>query len=74
MSLFKISAGRYNVGHIDLLIRILIGIAMMALADLSWIGSWGWIGLLPALTGVFRYCPLYALLGFNTYRSAPYVG
>jgi hypothetical protein len=30
------------------------------------IGLWGWIGIVPLATGIFRFCPLYALLGIKT--------
>ena len=34
---------------------------------LGYVGSnWAWIGLLPLLTGLFRFCPAYKLIGANT--------
>ncbi|WP_082784118.1 YgaP family membrane protein [Polynucleobacter sinensis] len=73
MSLSKMHAQRYNVGHLDRLLRILVGIDLMGLADMHWIDFWGWVGVIPLLTGILRYCPLYALLHINTYRDAGYV-
>lgn len=66
MSLLNSPEWKYNVGYIDRLFRILIGITLMSLADLSLIGLWGWLGLIPFLTGIFRFCPLYSLLGIDT--------
>jgi len=55
-----------NVGGIDRILRIVAGIVLIALAATSTVGAWGWIGVVPLLTGLFRTCPLYSLLGFNT--------
>jgi hypothetical protein len=30
------------------------------------VGWWGWLGIIPLLTGVVRFCPLYSLVGLNT--------
>ena len=30
------------------------------------IGAWGWLGVIPLLAGLFRYCPLYSLLGISS--------
>lgn len=55
-----------NVGAIDRVIRIVLGIALIALAATGTIGLWGWIGVLPLATGLIGWCPPYALLGINT--------
>ncbi|BDX18165.1 MAG: hypothetical protein CMK85_11065 [Pseudomonadales bacterium] len=55
-----------NVGTIDRVLRILAGVVLIALTLTGTIGLWGWIGLVPLATGVFRFCPLYPLLGINT--------
>jgi len=55
-----------NVGGIDKVLRIVVGIALIALAALGMIGAWGWIGVVPLLTGLFGVCPAYSLLGMNT--------
>lgn len=57
---------KINLGTIDRAARILIGLALIALALSGVIGLWGWIGLLPLATGVFRFCPAYSLFGINT--------
>jgi hypothetical protein len=54
-----------NVGSIDRIIRILAGIALIAWALMGG-PLWAWIGVLPLATGLFRFCPAYALLGANT--------
>lgn len=55
-----------NVGLIDRVIRIVIGLVFIALAYFGIIGSWGYIGLLPLLTGLLKWCPLYSILGIQT--------
>lgn len=55
-----------NVGGIDKILRIVVGIVLIGLAALGIVGAWGWIGVVPLLTGLFGWCPLYPLLGINT--------
>jgi len=55
-----------NVGTIDRVIRILVGIALIVLAYLGTIGLWGYIGVVPLATGLLRVCPAYSILGMNT--------
>jgi len=55
-----------NVGGIDRVLRIVAGIVLIALAATGVIGAWGWIGVVPLVTGLFRFCPFYPILGMNT--------
>jgi len=55
-----------NVGTIDRLVRILAGAGLIALAATGTIGVWGYVGVIPLLTGLLRTCPAYSLLGINT--------
>ena len=55
-----------NVGIVDRAVRILIGIAPIAAAATGTVGAWGYIGILPLLTGLLRVCPAYSLIGMNT--------
>jgi len=57
---------RLNVGNADRLIRVLLGIALIALAGTGVIGPWGYLGVVPLLTGLSALCPLYSLLGIAT--------
>ena len=59
-----------NVGIVDRTLRIVAGLILIALA-LGLFGSayqtvWGWIGIVPLVTGLVSWCPLYAVLGMNT--------
>ncbi len=55
-----------NVGGIDRVLRIVAGIVLIALTLMNVIGLWGWIGVVPLVTGLFRFCPAYSLFGMNT--------
>ena len=55
-----------NVGTIDRTLRIVAGLVLIALAATGTVGWWGWLGIVPLLTGLFRICPAYSLLGVNT--------
>ena len=57
---------RLNVGNLDRLVRLLLGLLLVGLAATSVTGAWGYIGIVLMLTGVAAYCPLYALVGFST--------
>lgn len=55
-----------NVGGIDRVLRIVLGIVLIGLAATGTVGWWGWLGVLPLVTGLFSTCPLYSVLGLNT--------
>ncbi len=60
---------KINVGGIDRILRIAVGIVLIALALMGTIGAWGWIGIVPLATGLLKTCPLYSILGINTCPS-----
>ena len=55
-----------NVGGLDRIVRIVLGLVLMGLAATGTVGWWGWLGVVPLATGVLGWCPPYAMLGFNT--------
>jgi hypothetical protein len=55
-----------NVGGIDKIIRIVLGLALIVATLMGALPVWGWIGIVPLATGLMGWCPPYALLGFNT--------
>ena len=55
-----------NVGNVDRAIRIALGLALIAATLMGWIGAWGWLGVIPIATGVFRFCPAYLPFGLNS--------
>lgn len=58
-----------NIGDADRVARIVVGLALIALAATGTVGAWGWIGVVPLLTAVVRFCPAYTLLGFKTCKE-----
>jgi hypothetical protein len=55
-----------NAGMIDRVLRVVVGLVLVALAATGKVGVWGWIGVVPLLTGAVGYCPAYGMLGLNT--------
>ena len=55
-----------NVGGIDRGLRILVGLVLIALVFVGPKTNWGWLGVVPLLTGLIGWCPPYAIFGFNT--------
>lgn len=55
-----------NVGGIDRILRIVLGLALIALTLTGTIGVWGWIGVVPLATAALGFCPLYTVLGFSS--------
>lgn len=57
---------KLNVGGVDRILRIVAGLVLIALAATGTVGVWGWIGVVPLVTGIFKFCPAYAIFGMNT--------
>ena len=57
---------KVNVGSVDRAVRIVAGAVLIGLAATDTIGLWGYIGIVPLATDLFRFCPAYGLLGLNT--------
>ncbi len=55
-----------NVGGIDRIVRIVVGIVLIGLAATGQIGVWGWLGVVVLATGVFSRCAAYKLFGFSS--------
>ena len=55
-----------NVGGIDRILRVVVGLVLIGLAATDNIGVGGYIGVVPLLTGLFRYCPAYSIFGCKT--------
>lgn len=55
-----------NVGSIDRALRIVLGLVLIGLAATGVVGWWGWIGIVPLVTGLWRFCPVYSLLGISS--------
>jgi len=57
---------KLNVGGVDRIVRILIGLVLIGLTLTGTIGVWGWLGVVPLATGAIGWCPPYAIFGINT--------
>ena len=55
-----------NEGTVDRVLRIAAGLALIGMAVMGVVGPWGYIGVVPLLTGAIGMCPLYTVLGINT--------
>jgi hypothetical protein len=62
---------RTNVGPADRVIRVVLGVALLLLAVIGPKIPWGYVGILPLLTGLFGSCPLYSLTGLSTCPVRP---
>ncbi len=58
-----------NMGGIDRILRLVVGIVLIALAATGTVGLWGYIGVVPVLTAALGWCPLYVPLGIKTCKT-----
>ena len=58
-----------NVGGFERWARIFIGIGIISFAFIGPKSYWAWLGLIPLVTGLIRYCPLSDILGFDSCRN-----
>jgi hypothetical protein len=59
-----------NVGSLDKLVRVVVGIALIAMVFVGPQTAWGWIGVIPLATAAVSWCPLYTALGIKTCPTA----
>lgn len=55
-----------NIGQTDKILRILVGVGLLSLAFMGPKTAFGYVGLIPLLTGLVGFCPLYKVLNLNT--------
>ncbi len=55
-----------NVGPFDRYVRVVLGILLLAFTVAGPQTAWGYVGLIPLITGVLGFCPIYALFKFST--------
>ncbi|MBU0581073.1 MAG: DUF2892 domain-containing protein [Candidatus Margulisbacteria bacterium] len=57
-----------NEGNLDRVIRVILGVVIIGVG--SYYQSWlGFIGLIPLITGLIGYCPLYSIFGIKTCKK-----
>jgi hypothetical protein len=60
-----------NEARSDRALRVGIGVLLLSLVFVGPQTAWGWLGLVPLLTGIVGFCPLYRVLGIDTCRLTP---
>jgi len=55
-----------NVGNLDRVLRVIVGVILIALVFVGPKTPWGWIGVVPLVTGLLKTCPAYSLLGVSS--------
>ncbi|MGB8366009.1 MAG: DUF2892 domain-containing protein [Rhizomicrobium sp.] len=58
-----------NVGTVDRILRIVVGLALIAATVIGKLPVWGWIGVAPLITGVVGWCPAYLPFGIKTCKT-----
>ncbi|MGE5234060.1 MAG: DUF2892 domain-containing protein [Acidobacteriota bacterium] len=56
---------------VERVVRVLVGLVLLSLVFVGPKTPWGWIGILPLVTGLTGLCPLYTLLGISTCSRKP---
>ncbi|MDZ7829719.1 MAG: DUF2892 domain-containing protein [Halofilum sp. (in: g-proteobacteria)] len=60
-----------NVGTADRIIRVVVGLGLLAMTVIGPQTLWGLIGLIPLISGAVGFCPAYRLLGLSTCSAKP---
>lgn len=55
-----------NEHPVERMARVALGLVLVGLAIMGTVGAWGYIGMVPILTGAAGTCPLYSVLGIST--------
>ena len=58
-----------NVGGVDRVLRVVVGIGLLSLVFVGPQTAWGWIGAVPLLTGLLGFCPAYLPFGIKTCKT-----
>jgi hypothetical protein len=61
-----------NEHRVERVLRVVLGLGLLALVFVGPQTPWGWVGIVPLLTGAAGSCPLYTLLGFSTAKHTRY--
>jgi len=58
-----------NEGTIDRVLRVIVGLVLISMVFYGIQTPWGWVGLIPLITGLVGSCPVYSVLGLNTLKK-----
>ena len=53
-------------GTVDRILRVAAGLGVLGLVFMGPQTAWGWVGVVPLVTGLIGNCPLYSILGINS--------
>ena len=59
-----------NEHPVERALRVVAGLALLSLVFFGPKTAWGYLGLLPVVTGLSGMCPLYSIFGFSTCRAS----
>ena len=59
-----------NVGGVDRILRIIVGLGLISLVFVGPQTAWGWIGVIPLFSAIVGFCPAYRLIGLSTCSRA----
>ncbi len=60
---------KQNEGNIDRVLRVIAGLVLISMVFYGPMSNWGWIGIVPLLTGIVGSCPVYSILGLSTKKA-----
>lgn len=60
-----------NVGNLDRVLRLVVGLFLISLVFVGPQTPFGWIGLVLVITSVISFCPIYRLSGKSTCSTKP---
>lgn len=55
-----------NIGTIDRIIRVILGVVLLSLVFVGPRTPWGWFGIIPLTTALIGWCPVYRILSLST--------
>ena len=55
-----------NEGKLDRILRVVLGLALLSLVFIGPQTMWGLVGIVPLVTGLVGFCPLYKIMGMST--------
>jgi hypothetical protein len=58
-----------NVGGVDRILRVVVGLLLIALAATGTLGAWGYVGIVPIVTAATGWCPAYLPFGFTSCKT-----
>lgn len=62
---------KVNESRFERILRVVVGLFIISLTFWGPKSAWGWLGLIPVLTGVIGFCPLYSLAGKQPCHAQP---